>query len=116
GGQHGNGEADVVELRYRGRSVRAPVWVVPGHADGAVTVHLGHGRARAGRVGTGVGFDAYQLRTADARGFGRGLEVVKTGERVTVACTQAHHRMNFREPVRHFGAREVGPDMKRAEL
>ena len=43
----------MVELNYEGRKVRAPVWVQPGHVNGAVTVHLGYGRTRAGRVGTG---------------------------------------------------------------
>jgi molybdopterin-containing oxidoreductase family iron-sulfur binding subunit len=110
GGQRGGVEADVVELRYRGRAVRAPAFVVAGHADGAVTLHLGHGRTRAGRVGTGVGFDAYALRTSDAPGFGRGLEVAKTGDRVSLACTQAHHAMNEREPVRHTTAAEFARD------
>ena len=54
-----------------GRSVRAPAWILPGHPDDAVTVHLGYGRTRAGRVGTGMGFDAYALRTSDAPWFGR---------------------------------------------
>ena len=27
---------------------------------------LGYGRTQAGRVGNGVGFNAYQLRTSDA--------------------------------------------------
>jgi Fe-S-cluster-containing dehydrogenase component len=106
GGQHGGVEADVVELRYRGRVVRAPAFVLDGHADGAVTVHLGHGRTRAGKVGTGVGFSAYSLRTSDARGFGPGLEVVKTGERAVLACTQLHHVMNDREPVQQTTAEE----------
>ena len=57
---------DVVELKIDGRTVKAPAWVLPGHADDAVTVHLGYGRRRAGRVGTGVGFDAYALRTSAA--------------------------------------------------
>ena len=35
-----------------------------------VTVHLGYGRTRAGRVGNGVGFNAYALRTSDAPWFG----------------------------------------------
>jgi MoCo/4Fe-4S cofactor protein with predicted Tat translocation signal len=89
--EHGRGHTtDVVELRLNGRSVKAPAWVVPGHPDGAVTVHLGQGRTRAGRVGTGVGFDAYRLRTVDAPWTAGGLEVVKTGESVLVACTQDH--------------------------
>ena len=89
--------AEVVELRYRGRSVKAPVWIVPGHADGAITVHLGHGRTRAGRVGNGVGFDAYSLRTSEAPWFGSGLEVVRTGETAVVACTQDHWTMDTSE-------------------
>jgi MoCo/4Fe-4S cofactor protein with predicted Tat translocation signal len=81
---------DVVELRLGGRSVKAPAWVLPGHADNAVTVHLGYGRRRSGQVGTGVGFDAYALRTSDAPWAAGGLELSKTGETVMVACTQDH--------------------------
>ncbi len=81
---------DVVELRLRGRSVKAPAWVLPGQPDGVVTVHLGLGRTRAGRVGTGVGFDAYALRTSDAPWTASGLELTKTGETAFVACTQDH--------------------------
>ena len=84
---------EVAELRLGGRSVKAPLWVLPGHADGAVTVHLGFGRTRAGQVGTGVGFDAYALRTSDAAWAAGGLEVVKTGETALVACTQDHWTM-----------------------
>src|SRR5439155_149246 len=84
---------DVVELTYRTRTVRAPVWVMPGHPDESVTVHLGGGRTRAGRVGTGTGFDAYALRFADGLGFTAGLEVHPTGERHPLAATQHHHRM-----------------------
>ncbi len=84
---------EVAELRLGGRSVKAPLWVLPGHADGAVTVHLGFGRTRAGQVGTGVGFDAYALRTSDAAWAAGGLEVVKTGETALIACTQDHWTM-----------------------
>jgi MoCo/4Fe-4S cofactor protein with predicted Tat translocation signal len=84
---------EVAELKLGGRSVKAPLWVLPGHADGAVTVHLGFGRRRAGQVGTGVGFDAYALRTSGAPWAAGGLEVVKTGETARVACTQDHWTM-----------------------
>jgi molybdopterin-containing oxidoreductase family iron-sulfur binding subunit len=84
---------DVAELRLGGRTVTAPLWVLPGHPDGAVTVHLGYGRRRAGRVGTGVGFDAYALRTSGAPWGAGGLEVVKTGETARIACTQDHWTM-----------------------
>jgi molybdopterin-containing oxidoreductase family iron-sulfur binding subunit len=110
GGQHGGVEVDVVELRNRVRSVRAPAFILPGHADGTVSVYLGHGRTRAGQVGTGVGFDAYRLRTSDAPGFGRGLEMVKTDEREMLACTQSHHSMEGRKVVHHATAAEYAHD------
>jgi MoCo/4Fe-4S cofactor protein with predicted Tat translocation signal len=85
---------DVVELALDGRSVRAAVWTLPGHADSSVTVHLGYGRTRAGRVGTGLGFSAYALRTSAHMAFGVGLEVRRTGERTTLAVTQDHWTMD----------------------
>ena len=66
----------------------------------SITVTLGYGRRRAGRVGNGVGVDVYGLRTADEPWFGSGLEVVKTGEHHRLAATQHHHRMEGREPIR----------------
>jgi len=75
--------------------VKGPVWIMPGHADDSVTVHLGYGRARAGRLGTGIGFNAYALRTSDRPWIDSGLEVVKsTGERWPLAVTQHHHVIN----------------------
>ena len=91
---------DVVELRYRGRTLRAPAWILPGHPDETVTLHYGYGRRRVGKVGEGTGFDAYALRTSDAPWSGAGLEVAKTGERVMLACTQDHWSMEGRDVVR----------------
>ena len=96
----GLAQGDVAELRYRGRSVRAPVLPLPGHPDDAVTVTLGYGRARAGHIGTDVGFDAYALRTADAPWFGAGLELAATGAREQLALTQSHFGLEGRELLR----------------
>ena len=87
---------DLVELECRGRKVRAPVWMQPGHADDSVTVHLGFGRTSAGRVGNGVGFNAYALRTSDAPLFDSGVEIVKVGSKFPLATTQNHHAMEGR--------------------
>jgi molybdopterin-containing oxidoreductase family iron-sulfur binding subunit len=96
----GLASGDVVDLKYRGRSVRAPVWVLPGEADDCVTVHLGYGRSRAGGVGNGVGFNAYSLRTSDAPWGGPGLELIKTGLRHSFASTQQHQNMEGRDQIR----------------
>jgi molybdopterin-containing oxidoreductase family iron-sulfur binding subunit len=86
-----NGE--VVKLRLEGREVRAPVWIMPGHADDSVTVHLGYGRSRAGKVGSDIGFNAYAIRRSSALwyGFGSGLEIEKTGSAYSLVTTQHHH-------------------------
>jgi MoCo/4Fe-4S cofactor protein with predicted Tat translocation signal len=91
---------DVVELRYQGRAVQAPVWIMPGHAEGAATVSLGYGRWRAGQVGTGMGFNAYALRTSVAPWTAVGVEVRKTGASHRLASTQHHHSMEGRNVVR----------------
>ena len=91
---------DVLRLSLADRPqawVEAPVWVWPGHADGAVTLHLGYGRRAAGRVGDGVGFDAYRLRTL--RGP-HALRAEKTGRHLAFATTQNHQRMEGRDIVR----------------
>jgi molybdopterin-containing oxidoreductase family iron-sulfur binding subunit len=107
--------ADEVELRYQGRALRGPAWIVPGHPDDTVTVHLGYGRKRAGRVGDGLGFDAYALRTSDAPWFGGGLEVVRTGGRRVVACTQDHWTMEVAQQVeaRHLIRRATVEEYER---
>jgi molybdopterin-containing oxidoreductase family iron-sulfur binding subunit len=91
---------DVVELRYRGRALRLPAWIMPGQAERTVTVSLGFGRRRAGRVGTGVGVDAYPLRHSEKPWFDSGLEIKKTNERRRLAATQHHFNMAGRDLVR----------------
>ena len=100
GGEHGTIYADVVEVSFQGRQVRAPAWILPGHADDCLTVHLGHGRTRAGRVGNGVGFNANALRTVETPWRGSGVEIHKTGDQYPLACTQFHHLMEGRDLVR----------------
>ncbi len=91
---------DVVNLKFRGRMVRAPISILPGQADDCVTVHLGYGRTRAGSVGNNVGFDAGILRTSNAMWGGDGLEIEKTGVRHELVTTQNHFGMEGRDLVR----------------
>ncbi|MSR63130.1 MAG: 4Fe-4S dicluster domain-containing protein [Planctomycetes bacterium] len=79
---------DVVTLAAGGKSVRAPVWSVPGHAEDTLTLHLGYGRKLAGKLGTGLGFDAYALRTGVAPWRVGGVKLTKTGERAALATVQ----------------------------
>ncbi|HWQ52877.1 MAG TPA: TAT-variant-translocated molybdopterin oxidoreductase [Bryobacteraceae bacterium] len=91
--------SSVVELDHRGRKVRAAVFIQPGHANGSVTVHLGYGRRRGGRVASGAGFDAYPLRTSGAIWNDFGLVVKDTGDKHTLATTQGQHILDARRHV-----------------
>ncbi|HWP65867.1 MAG TPA: TAT-variant-translocated molybdopterin oxidoreductase [Candidatus Limnocylindria bacterium] len=90
----------VVELALGDARVEAPVWIVPGVAAESVTLHLGYGRRRAGRVGTGIGVDVQALRTRGALWGGLGLTIRPTRRRHRIACTQDHFSMEGRDLVR----------------
>jgi MoCo/4Fe-4S cofactor protein with predicted Tat translocation signal len=85
---------DVVELELNGKKVTGPVWIQAGHPDNSVTVTLGYGRTRAGRVGTAQGFDAYALRTTAAPWIATGLQIRKTGGTYKLASTQGYQSMD----------------------
>jgi molybdopterin-containing oxidoreductase family iron-sulfur binding subunit len=91
---------DVVELSHDGTAVRTPVWIVPGHAPNSLTLHLGWGRTRAGRVADGTGVDVSPLRIAAAPFVRTDLTVRATGETHPLATTQDHHSMEGRPIVR----------------
>ncbi|HEX5257760.1 MAG TPA: TAT-variant-translocated molybdopterin oxidoreductase [Sphingomicrobium sp.] len=82
--------ADVVRVESAGRAVEGPAWILPGQPDRVVTLFLGYGRTRAGRVGTGIGYDAYRMRTAAAPWSAIG-KIAKTGRQMILATTQEHH-------------------------
>ena len=92
--------AMVVELQHDGRTIKGPVWIMPGHADQSVTVFLGYGRTRAGTVGTGRGYNAYAIRTSSAPWIAQGVEIRKTSETQPLASTQHHYAMEDRHTVR----------------
>ena len=102
-GKHGgNVYADTVTLKLQGlqSSKPVPVWIMPGQPDGVITVHLGYGRTRAGRVGNDAGFNAYELRNSNALWSSTGLEVLKADDRYELAVTQLHFNMEGRDIVR----------------
>jgi len=84
---------DLVELELNGKKVIAPVWIQVGHPDNSVTVFLGYGRRRAGRVGTGAGFDIYVLRTSATPWFTSGVVIRKVGGTYKLASTQGYQTM-----------------------
>ena len=84
---------DVAELEFNGKKVKGAVWIQAGHPDNSITVFLGYGRTRAGRIGTGTGFDVYPLRTSQASWFAAGAKLTPTGDIYQLASTQGYQTM-----------------------
>ena len=93
-------QAPLVTVTAAGNSLEVPVWVVPGHADGALTLHLGYGRTRGGQVAAGAGFDVSLLRTAAAPWQVSGVAFERARGTYDLASTQDHHSMEGRHLVR----------------
>jgi len=85
---------DVVEIDLQGKKVQGAVWIQAGHPDNSITVFLGYGRQRAGRAGTGAGFNAYELRASASPWFATGAQLRKTGETYMLASTQGEQTMD----------------------
>jgi molybdopterin-containing oxidoreductase family iron-sulfur binding subunit len=90
---------DIIQVTHEGRQLRIPIWINPGHAADALTIHLGYGRTRAGRVGNATGFDAYVLRGSTSPWFGA-ADVSATGDHYDLVSTQDHWAIEGRNIVR----------------
>jgi molybdopterin-containing oxidoreductase family iron-sulfur binding subunit len=90
---------DIVAIELGGRRIRAPIWVLPGQADGCVTLPLGFGRRVCGPVGEGTGFDAYPLRTRESLWRATGASIRGTGERYAFATVQGEALADGRDLV-----------------
>lgn len=104
-------------------TVTAPVYVMPGQAQGSIAIALGYGRTAAGRVGglldpesgkaveglyandlaalwvpapaEPVGVDVYPLRPSVTAGFvAEGVKIDGNGKSYLLATTQDHHAMD----------------------
>jgi len=85
---------DVLRVSAAGHAAELPVFVQPGQSSDAVSIALGYGRERAGRVGTGVGANAFRFAGA------RVVTLATTGRQQPLAATQTHHSVEGRPIVR----------------
>jgi molybdopterin-containing oxidoreductase family iron-sulfur binding subunit len=69
-------------------------------ADGVVALTLGYGRSHAGRIGSGVGFNAFTVRSSSAPGFDSGVRLTKLARTYPLSATQEHGSMEGRPIVR----------------
>lgn len=99
-GRRGLKTGAVVEIATGDRKVRLPVIVQPGQPQGVCTLHLGYGRTRSGRHGTGVGVDVAPLQSEGNPWAAIVATVRASGDTITLAMAQPHHLMENRDLVR----------------
>jgi len=80
-----------------------PVFIQPGQAAGTLSIALGYGRSKTGKVADNAGVNVYPF--TQWRDFTRQLSVEnmtieKTGKKHDLALTQTHYSMEGREIVR----------------
>lgn len=94
-------QGELVDLTVGGASIRVPIFLLPGQADGSVALALGYGRTAAGMVGGDVdnnvrpvGVDAGPLRKSDSLHVALNATLTGTGEVFELATTQDHHAID----------------------
>ncbi len=85
---------DIIEIDVNGRKVKGPIWPQPGHPDNSITVFLGYGRTKAGRIGTDVGFSGYKIRSSDAPWYAE-TSIKKVGEGFGFAHPQGFQYIDY---------------------
>ena len=98
--KRGKEQAVVARLTLNGRTIVAPIHVLPGMANYTIELPLGMGRTEVGRVGRGVGFNAYKVRESDSTSVAVGATLELTEETYNLANTQEHWSMEGRAIVR----------------
>jgi Fe-S-cluster-containing dehydrogenase component len=90
---------DFIEIATDKGALEIPVWILPGQAKRTISLYLGGGRIRAGRVGNGAGFNSYRIRQVESLWFIDNATIRKTGAFHQLVSTQFHHGMQGRDPV-----------------
>ena len=81
----------MIEIALGGDSIKIPAWIVPGQNNKTITLELGYGREFAGRIGSGVGFNVYPLRTSANMGCAINASIKVLNETYPIASTQDHY-------------------------
>jgi len=144
GGEHGRAVVEVIRVQVdqpgttEQLTMSLPVWILPGLPDNALVVQLGYGRTRAGRVGGNrigkqsdqptnmlssgkqgdiIGFNTYKLRHSKSPWVVSGVKAVSEKKEHLLACTQGHHSMEGREPIKIATVKEnkEKPDWAKGE-
>lgn len=95
-------QGHMVDLVIGDQKLSLPVYIQPGLHDDVVAVAIGFGRKAAGKVGNGIGANAYTLMQVKAGKWmasGLPVNIIKTGEKYELATTAGNNTMEGRQIV-----------------
>jgi molybdopterin-containing oxidoreductase family iron-sulfur binding subunit len=104
---------DEIRIEHDGRSIRGPIWVMPGQDDRCVTLSLGYGESQPDSAEEPSGYNALAFRSVRDQWHLAGITLAATGETLAVASTQLHQAMDGFDFVRTIDASKL--DAPRAE-
>ena len=81
----------MLEITVGGNSIKIPAFITPGQNQKSISLELGYGRKFDGRIGNGVGFNVYPLRTSTSSCFMLNGTIKVLNETYPLASTQDHH-------------------------
>jgi len=98
--EQGLTDFDVIEINEK---ISLPVLIQPGQAYGTLSVAMGYGRQKSGRVADGVGVNVFPLAAIDGESISFAtsiLSIKKTNRKYTVARSQIFSELDGRPIVR----------------
>lgn len=99
-------EGDVVRLKSDTAQLEVPVFIQPGQEQRTISVALGYGRKQVGKVGRGVGVNAFPMAATgqEMRRYVTNVALEKTGRREDLAATQTHFSLDGRPIIKEVAA------------
>ncbi len=95
-------EGDLIEVAVGAHKLQIPTHIQPGLHDEVVAISVGYGRTAAGKVGNGVGQNAFHLsavKNNEVLMSGLPVTIKKLGKKYELATTQGHDSMEGRQLV-----------------
>ncbi|GAA4098298.1 TAT-variant-translocated molybdopterin oxidoreductase [Mucilaginibacter panaciglaebae] len=96
-------EGDIITIDSNGITIALPVLLQPGQPEGTISVAVGYGRTKGGKViESGIGKNAYPMHSF-RNGTVQTTAVAKispTGDQIILAQTQTHHSYEGRNIIR----------------
>jgi len=95
---------DLVTVSVDGRSLEVPAIVVPGQADGTITLYAGYGRRGEERIANGIGVAVMHWTS------GAAVSLAATDRKRALAITQQHWQLEGRDELPTGSLAQLGSD------